>query len=161
MTMGHPLTDRPRWAWLTGACVSLALLILLLSGCAVPGAANASTTPTGTLTSAASATASVPAAATAKCGDPFDYSSVPAAPTAIPGPQAAHISATVAADPHGSARTTHITAGDKVYVFALPHGLPAGESHVVSIAWYVTGQRLDLPQSDATLAQTLTFGLFC
>lgn len=175
------------------------LLMALLSGCAVSGVSSATSSSTPSSTSAATdrSTATITAKPPAHCGDTFDYSSVPATPTALPGPMAAHISATITANGPTGASTTHITAGSSAYVIITIHDVPAGESHVVSVAWSWNGQGVgirpqqsqqtvtgpgliyyslsfpknpavggvavyfDLPQSDATLAQTFTFGLYC
>jgi hypothetical protein len=109
---------------------------------------------------------------------------------------AAHVQATTNERPT-NAPTTHFKVGNPVYVLINVRGVPGGESHVISVAWYYYDQKVDLPnngflqrttsgpatlyfslsypvpgvgqvrvyldqpQSDATLAQTLTFGVYC
>jgi hypothetical protein len=177
------------------AAIGFTILCTFFSGCTVFGVSPSVAASTATATANSDAT-TVVVNTPASCGDVVDYSSVPDTPTAIPGPMAAHVMATTSAGPPPSAPTTHFQAGQPATVVITIHDVPAGESHVISAAWYFNDQPVgpaqplqqtiagdgivffrllltthpgvgrvqvyvDLPQSDATLAQTLTFGLYC
>lgn len=79
---------------------------------------------------------------------------VPVTPVATPGPQSKYITQIVTAGGRSSTGTptnvkSHFVVGDWVYVVTVVKGLPKG-THVISIAWYLSGIPLELGPSAQT-----------
>lgn len=191
----HRVSARRYATW-----IGIAFLVAFLTGCTASGPSSSVSTQSGTATASTSATSSTPQVTTVAaktCADPIDYSSVPASPTAVAGPAASHVDATTKAGSLAGSPTTYFKVNSTTWVPINVTGVPAGETHVISVAWYYFDQKIDLPnpaqmqqtttgnatlgfglsypypgvgqvrvysdlpQSDATLAQTLTFGVHC
>lgn len=176
-------------------CLALALV---LAGCD----SGASGDTGGGDTGAPSTSGQTPSGPTATAGSSGPSAcQIPATPVATPGSGGRYITSVVTAtgvDAHGDPTgvTTHFMPGATVYVVVTVHGVTDGQSHLLSVRWYIGGQDVslqqhsgslgkpipgdgtyafsasfhstgtgmvkvywDLPLSDSTLADTLTFGV--
>jgi hypothetical protein len=80
----------------------------------------------------------------------FDFSRVPVTPVATPGPKSNYVKTVVTAmnfDPVKKvpiSPTSHFVVNDFVHVVATVRNIPKGETHTVSIRWFLQDQYLDL-----------------
>src|SRR5262249_32904025 len=80
----------------------------------------------------------------------FDFTLVPATPVAPPGPTATFVKNVVTALNFDRVKkvpispTSHFVVNTYVHVVATVRNIPKGETHTVSIRWFLQGQYLDL-----------------
>jgi len=80
---------------------------------------------------------------------PYSTANVPVTPIATQGPQVKYVynivtSQGVSTNFVAVDQTSHFQANNYVYVVCDVHGIPKGQTHVISIHWFYDGQDLDL-----------------
>src|SRR5579871_2050006 len=101
---------------------------------------------------------------------PYSTANVPVTPVATPGPQNKYVSNIVTAEGHDKNFvavnvTSHFTVGQVVNVVCNVRGIPKGQSHTISIHWFLDGQDIGINNtntsvtvtSDQNVAFTLTY----
>lgn len=137
------------------ATLAIACLALALVGCdsgAIGG-------DTGGSTGAPPATGQSPSGPTATSGTGGQTAcQVPATPVATPGNAARYIASIVTAtgvdaSGHPTGVTSHFPPGATVYVVITVHGVTDGQSHLLSVRWYIGGQDVSLQQHTGSLGK--------
>lgn len=94
----------------------------------------------------------------------FDFTQVPLTPAATPGPAAKYVvSATTARtiDDHYQPIdvTSQFTVGNTVHLVVQMRNVSAGETHVITVHWFVNNVDLGLPLVEGKTQETITFTL--
>lgn len=83
---------------------------------------------------------------------------VPATPVATPGSGGRYVTSIVTAtgvdaSGHPTGVTSHFPPGATVYVVVTVHGVTDGQSHLLSVRWYIGGQDVSLQQHSGSLGK--------
>lgn len=148
-------TRRGIVATLALLCLALALM---LAGCD-SGASSGDTGGNTSAPPAASQSASVPTATSGTGGQ--TACQVPGTPVATPGSGGRYVTSAVTAtgvdaSGHPTGITSHFPPGATVYVVVTVHGVTDGQSHLLSVRWFIGGQDVSLQQHSGSLGKPIS-----